>query len=98
MGMATPGTEAEAGSRDGVELGEDARLGGSVGECWSAEWDALKRAPTLGAPRSQRPSIRPMTAVGVPSGPTASTGEPLWPLMTLWLRRKTSVAGAALSS
>src|SRR5262249_46173664 len=49
-------------------------------------------------PRSQRPSTRPTTAVGVPSRLTVRTGEPLWPLTTGWLRRKTSEAGEAESS
>jgi hypothetical protein len=44
--------------------------------------------------RSQRPSTRPTTA----RESSARTGEPLWPRLTEWLRRKTSVAPADLSS
>src|ERR1700682_2686069 len=43
--------------------------------------------------RSQRPSTRPTTACDS----RARTGEPLWPSVTGWLRRKTSAAGADFS-
>jgi len=44
--------------------------------------------------RSQRPSMMPTTA----REPEVRTGEPLWPRMTGWLRRKTLAAGADFSS
>ena len=40
--------------------------------------------------RSQRPSMMPTTA----RESEVSTGEPLWPRVTGWLRRKTLEAGA----
>src|SRR5271170_460985 len=55
---------------------------------------ALDLASDTEVPRSQSPSTRPTTACES----AASTGEPLWPFTTGWLRRKTSAAGADFSS